>query len=129
MHLLRVFYYYYCLFYVKVIKDPAPFFTTVLTLSFSLSLFINGVVEIIAIKFFCYDVKMWSQILILCIIIFLNYLLFYRNEKCVQIIKSKPNIANSKTLSASITIIFFLISISWLFWGPIYGKELLNQCK
>ena len=127
MQLLNVLYYHYYLFYVKF--DPNPHFTTVLSLSFSQALVINGAMDIIALKFFCYQIPVWIQFTIVLLFIFLNYLIFHRTNKAKQIIKSKPNILNSKVLSIIITILFFLITVSWLFWGPIYGKHLLDQCK
>lgn len=129
MHLLKVFYYYYYFFYRKIIRDPEPHFATVLALSFSEALAINGIMDIIAIKYYCYQIKVWIFVLIVGLIIFLNYLIFHRTDRANQVIKSNPNILNSKVLSIIITILFFLITVSWLFWGPIYGKYLLEQCR
>lgn len=127
MHLLNVLYYHFYLFYLKF--DPEPHLTTVLSLSFSQSLVINGTIDIIALKLYCYQIEVWIQFMITVIFIFLNYLIFHRTNRAKQIIKSKPKILNSKALSIIITISFFLITASWLFWGPIYGKHLLDQCK
>lgn len=127
MHLLNVLYYHFYLFYVKF--DPEPHFATVLSLSFSQSLVINGTMDIIALKFYCYQIEVWIQFMITVFFIFINYLIFHRSGRAKQIVKSKPNILNSKGLSIIITILFFLITVSWLFWGPIYGKHLWGQCK
>jgi hypothetical protein len=129
MKVLDIFYYYYLSFYKKIINDPEPHFATVLALSFSQSLLINGIMDIVALKFFCYEIKVVVQFLILLLIIFLNYFLYHRKGRAYDIIKESPIIGNSKTLSILITILFFLVTTSWLFWGPIYGKHLLSQCK
>lgn len=129
MHLLKVLYYNFYLFYTKVIPDPEPHFATVLSIGFSQSLVISAIIDIIALKFYCYQIQVWIQFLVAVFIISLNYLIFHRTDRAKQVIKSNPNILNSKPLSIVITILFFLITVSWLFWGPIYGKYLLQLCR
>ncbi len=128
-HFFSVLYYYYFLFYKTVIKDPEPHFATVLALSFSEGLFINGIADIIALKWFCYEIKVWVQFTTLLLIIVYNYLVYHRTGLAKEIIKEKPTIINSKELSISIAWLFFLITASWLFWGPIYGKYVFSLCK
>lgn len=129
MNFLSVLYYQYFLFYRKVIKDPEPHFATVLALGFSQSLLVNGIIDTIALTGYCYKIGKWFMIGIAILMIYSNYLIFHRTGKAQEIIKEKPSIGNSKRLSIVITWIFFLITVSWLFWGPIYGKYLLSQCK
>lgn len=129
MQLLDVLYYHYFLFYRRVIKDPEPHFATVLAIGFIQSLLINGFLDIVALKWFCYQIPVLIQFSILLLIIYLNYLAYHRTGKAKEIVKQKPVIGNNKNLSIAISILFFLVSVSWLFWGPIYGKYLLNQCK
>jgi len=129
MNLIDVFYYRYFLFYNKLLKDPDPYFTTLLSLSFSESLLINGLLDIVALKYFCYQIAVWIQFGLLLVIIYCNYLSFYRAGKLRKIIKSKPSIGKSNALSTIVTLLFFLITVSWLFWGPVYGKHLLQKCK
>ena len=128
MHLLNVLYYYYYLFYSKIIRDPEPKVATLLALSFSLSLLINSVIDIIALKLYCYEIKVWFQFTVLVVIVLVNYFVFLRTGKSREIIKAQPTVAN-KRLSILITLFFFLATTSWLFWGPIYGKHLLEICK
>lgn len=129
MYLIDVVYYHYFLFYKKVIKDPEPHFATVLALSCSEGLLINGTVDIIALKWFCYQISVWVQFGLVLLIIYCNYLIYHRTGKAQEIIKQKPNIRNNRGLSIAITLLFFLVTVSWLFWGPIYGKYLLSQCR
>jgi hypothetical protein len=109
--------------------ERIPHLTTLLALSFSESLLLNGITDFIALKWFCYEIKVWIQFTVVLLIIFCNYLTYYRYGKGKEMIISKPSLAGSKTLSIIITWLFFLITASWLFWGPIYGKYLLNQCR
>jgi hypothetical protein len=129
MHFIYVLYYNYFLFYKKIIKDPEPHFATVLALSFSQSLLLNGILDIAALKWFCYEIAVWVQFSILILIVVINYFILHRTGKIHEILKNKPGIGNSRLLSNYITILFFLVTTSWLFWGPIYGKYLLGLCK
>jgi hypothetical protein len=61
MHILKVFYYNYYCFYKKIIKDPNPHLATVLSLSASEGLLINGTIDIFAIKWYCYQIPVWIQ--------------------------------------------------------------------
>ena len=129
MHLLKVLYYNYYLVYKKVIRDPEPYVATVLALSFSQSLLFNGIGDIIALKISCYQIPVWAQFSLVILLIVINHFLIYPIGQAKEIIKLKPIFFNNKKLSIIITILFFLITTSWLFWGPIYGKYLLTQCK
>lgn len=129
MYLLEVLYYQYFLFYKRILKDPEPHFATVLALSFSEGLLINGIIDIIALKWFCYEVKVWLQFSTVLLIIFLNYLAYHRTKRAKEILRLKPSLINSRLLSIIFTWLFFLITLSWMFWGPIYGKYLISQCR
>ncbi len=129
MNFIYVLYYNYFLFYRKIINDPEPHFATVLALSFSQSLLLNGMSDIVALKWFCYEIAVWIQFFILLLFILLNYFIFHRSGKAQEIIKAKPEIGESRNLSKYVSLLFFLITTSWLFWGPIYGKYLLGLCK
>jgi hypothetical protein len=129
MHFLNILYYNYFLFYKKVIKDPEPHFATVLALSFSQSLLVNGILDAIALNGFCYKIGKWVMIGIGVLIIISNYIYYHKNGKGKEVIEEKPIMADNRSLSIAITWLFFLITASWMFWGPIYGKYLLSQCR
>jgi len=129
MHLLNVFYYNYFLFYQKVIKDPEPHFATVLGLSFNQGLLVNAAIDIISLKLFCYTLSVWMQVAIVVLIIYSNYHVYHQRGKAHEITTEKPIIANSRGLSITLTWLFFIITSSWLFWGPVYGKYLLSKCR
>lgn len=129
MYLLDVIYYHYFLFYTKLKIDPEPHFATVLSIGFSQSLLINGVMDIIALKWFCYQIPVWIQFSLHVLVVYLNYLAYQRGNKGSRIVNEKPVICGNKSLSIIVALLFFLSTMSWLFWGPIYGKDLWNQCK
>lgn len=129
MNIFDVFYCRYFLFYKSTIKDPEPHFATVLGLSFNESLLLNGSMSIIALKWFCFRVEVWFQVLLTALIILFNYLIYHKYGRARIVIEQKPLIGNSKKLSVIVTWLFFVITSSWLFWGPIYGKYLLGLCR
>ena len=124
--MMNVFYYYYYLFYTKVLPDNQPHSTVIFTLSFSLSLFVNGVLSLIAAHLKSYVISNYVMVGIFVAIMVINYFVFYRTGKGKRLIKEKPKFFNSHKLSILLTLIFFLITTSLLFLGPIYIKNLLG---
>lgn len=129
MKLLDTFYYYYFRVYKKVIKDPEPHFSTVLSLAFSCGLLVNGVIDFVALKYYCYQVEVWLQFSIVLLIIVILYFIYHKTEKAKEVVKTGQFIFNSSIVSAITTLLFFLLTLSWLFWGPIYGKTILESCR
>ena len=129
MNIFDIVYYQFFLFYKNSIKDPAPNFATILAISFGQSLLINCLIDTIAIKYFCYEVAVTFQFLVLLLLLLTNWWIYMGLKRSHYVIKSKPIFRNSRLVSKVITVLFFLISISWLFWGPIYGKHILEGCK
>jgi hypothetical protein len=97
-----------------------------MALSASEGFLLDGLIDIIALKLFCYDVSKWIMLGILGIILFINFGIFYNTGKGSEIVKQKPSLLGSRKISIFFVLTFFLISISWLFWGPIYAKHILN---
>lgn len=129
MHLLDVLYTNYSRFYYNVIPDPQPHVAAVLALSFSESLAINCILQIALIKWLCTLPDTWFPVTITVIIIFINYMCYVRTGKFKTLEKKKMTINGSYKLSLIITWFFFLLTTSWLFWGPIYSKYLFDQCR
>lgn len=128
MYILDVFYYNYYNIYKKVINDPDPHIATLLSLSACEGLLINAPIHIIALKRYCYQIPVWIEFSLVLLVVYCNYLVLLKSGKAKKIIRAKPILKN-QFLSELLTCLFFLISISWLFWGPIYGKYLLENCR
>lgn len=124
---MNVFYYYYYLFYTKVLPDNQPHSTVVFTLSFSLSLLVNGLLSIIAASVANYNMSNYIMAGLFVMIIVVNYLVFYRSGKGKRLVKEKPKFYNNHKLSILLTFMFFLITTSYLFWGPILLKSILAK--
>jgi hypothetical protein len=66
------------------------------------------------------------MISIFVIVMAIIYITFYKKGKAARIVKIKPKFFNNHKLSVIITITFFLITTSFLFWGPIFLKNILK---
>ncbi len=125
--MINVFYYYYYLFYTKVLPDSQPHSTVVFTLSFSLSLLVNGLLSIIAAYVANYNMSNFIMVGVFVMIIIINFLVFYRSGKGKQLVKEKPKFYNNHKLSVFLTFVFFFITTSCLFWGPILIKNIIAK--
>jgi hypothetical protein len=88
--MINVFYYYY-LFYTKVLPDNQPHSTVIFTLSFSLSLLVNGLLSIISAYVANYNMSNYAMVGIFIAILVLNYFVFYRTGKGKQLAKQNQN--------------------------------------
>ncbi|ELR68001.1 hypothetical protein C900_01281 [Fulvivirga imtechensis AK7] len=126
---MSVLYNYYYLFYSKILKDNEPHMYTIMALSASEAFVLIGIVEILMINFYCYSIGKWVMLGIVAFCIGANYFIFHKTGKAKEIIRNNPKFFNNHKLSIVLTIAFFLITLSFIFWGPIYTKYLLNQCR
>ena len=126
---MKVLYYYYYLFYTKVLPDDEPHATTIFTLSVSEGFLINGILQISFAHFFCISIDKWPMIGILILLIIANYFHFHLSGKNKEIIKLKPKVLNSNKLSILMVVCFFLITFSFLLLGAFYVKEILEHCR
>lgn len=125
--MLKVFYYYYYLFYSRVLVQPDPHFVTTLAISASEGFLFNAAVDYLIIKFYCVSIGKWPMLAIMMAFLIFNFIL-YGKGKGEKIIKMKPLLWGSQHFSFAVTLIFFVISLSWLFWGAVLGRRLLEQC-
>lgn len=124
--MIKVFYYYYYLFYTKIIPDSHPHATVIFTLSFSLTLLINGLINIILAYTIQYALSKYEMAGMFVLIMGINYLKFYRNGRAEEIINERPMFFNNHKLSIALTILFFLITASFLFWEAGYVGNILG---
>ena len=125
--MIRVFYYYYYLFYTKVLPDEQPHATVIFTLSFSMALLINGLLNIILAHAINYALDKYGMFGIFALTVGVNYLLFYWKGKAKGIVKEQPKFFNNHKLSIILTILFFLVTASFLFWEAGYVGNILGK--
>lgn len=123
---MSILYYYYYLFYTKILPDDQPHSTVVFCLSLMESFIINGFLNIASILLFCYNISKWPMIGILVVIVIINYLYYYRSKKMERIVVEKPKLFNSNTASVVLSVVFFLFSLLMIITAPFYSNYLLE---
>src|SRR5690349_13114748 len=98
---MDVIYYFYVIFYKKVLRIPEPIYYGMLVLSASQSFLLNGLIDIIALKKYCYQIPVWIQFSISLLIVYFKYLTYIKRGKAIKIVKQKPTLWNSRLLSIS----------------------------
>ncbi len=121
--MIKVLYYYYYLFYTKIIRDDEPHATTIFTLSFSLSLIINGLLDILLACFFKYNLERWVMLSMFGGILLLMSFIFGKKRVGKKIVKEKPKLFNSEYTSIIFTSFIFLLGLFFLFLTPIITKK------
>ena len=127
---MDVFYYYIYLFYMKVMSDDQPHSRTVWALGAASAFIINGMIEIPLAYFFNCYLSAIQKIIIIIIVMTLFYLKYDRSGKGIRIVKKeKPKFFGSKIASIILTVLFFLISMLFLFFKAEVLREILEMNK
>lgn len=127
MKFITILYYYSYAFYKKV--DDEPHSMTIFALSFCESLLINFIAQLVTAHFFCYSFSTWGMLGVMIAFLILNYFLFIRTGRGKRIVKSTPPVIYSNRIAKVIVILFFVVTISSLIYGPIVLKDLIENCK
>ena len=127
---MDVLYYYIYLFYAKVMPDDYPHSNTIWALGFLFSLIINFSLDMGLAFFFGYTLSVFQMVSITALLMLLFYFKYYKSGRGKQIVKKeKPKFFGSNTASIILTILFFLISMSFLFLSPDIVREILEKKK
>jgi hypothetical protein len=118
MKILKILYYYYFAFYKKV--DNEPHAMTIFALSFSQSLLVNFIIQIISVHYFCYFFSTWQMLGIAIALIFFNYFLFVRTGFAKKLVKSPPPYIINRALTKGFVILFLT---------GILTKSMLENCR
>lgn len=123
---MDVIYYYYFLFYSKILKDDEPHLLTTMALSASFGFSLSSVFDILFIRFFCYETNKWFMISIIVFSNLISYLYFHKTKRALKLIQQKPKFFSNHKLSVILVLLFFITTLSFLFWSPVYTKYLLE---
>ena len=127
---MDVLYYYIYLFYVKVISDNQPHSRTIWALGAASAFIINGLIDIPLAYFFNCYLSTIQKIIIIIIVMTLFYLKYDRSGKGIRIVKKeKPKFFGSNTASIILTVLFFLISMLFLFFKAEVMIKILEMNK
>ena len=125
---MDVFYYYIFLFYAKVLPDDYPHSNTVWALGAISAFIVNGLIDIPLAYFLNSYLSTIQKVIITIIVMILFYLKYDRSGKGKRIVeKEKPKFFGSKTASIILTILFFLISMFFLFFSADIVREILEK--
>ena len=126
--MMDVFYYYIFLFYAKVLPDDYPHSNTVWALGAISAFIVNGLIDIPLAYFLNSYLSTIQKVIIIIIVMILFYLKYDRSGKGKRIVeKEKPKFFGSKTASIILTILFFLISMFFLFFKADIVREILEK--
>lgn len=124
--MIETLYYYYYLFYRKILRDNEPHLLATLVLAFSFSLLLIMIINISMAFLFAKALSHYEMIGINVLMIFILYLTLHRTGKAKEIVKKKPMFFKNHLLSILITFLFFAITSSYLFWGSICVGNILR---
>ena len=128
--MMDVLYYYIYLFYAKVMPDDYPHLNTVWALGVTSAFIINGLIEIPLAYFFNCYLSTIQKVIIIIIVMTLFYLKYDRSGKGIRIVKKeKPKFFGSKIASIILTVLFFLISMLFLFFKVEVMIKILEMNK
>lgn len=123
--MIKVLYYYYYLFYKNIWKDEDPYLTTILSLSFIISLILNGIIDIILASTYSLYLNKYLRLgVLIVIVLFMHY--FFRKDKRKDIVRGKPMIYNHN-ISKIISIVFLLIGLFFHFFNADIVRSILNK--
>ena len=127
---MDVLYYYIYLFYAKVMPDDYPHLNTVWALGVTSAFIINGMIDIPLAYFFNCYLSTIQKVIIMIIVMTLFYLKYDRSGKGIRIVKKeKPKFFGSKIASIILTVLFFLISMLFLFFSADIVRDILEMKK
>ena len=127
---MDVLYYYIYLFYAKVMPDDYPHLNTVWALGVTSAFIINGMIDIPLAYFFNCYLSTIQKVIIMIIVMTLFYLKYDRSGKGIRIVKKeKPKFFGSNTASIILTVLFFLISMLFLFFKVEVMIKILEMNK
>ena len=126
--MMDVFYYYIFLFYAKVLPDDYPHSNTVWALGATFAFIINFSLDMVLAYFFGYTLSTFQMASITALLMLLFYFKYYKSGRGKRIVeKEKPKFFGSNTASIILTILFFLISMFFLFFSADIVREILEK--
>ena len=125
---MDVFYYYIFLFYAKVLPDDYPHSNTVWALGAISAFIVNFSLDMVLAYFFGYTLSTFQMASITALLMLLFYFKYYKSGRGKRIVeKEKPKFFGSNTVSIILTVLFFLISMFFLFFSADIVREILEK--
>jgi hypothetical protein len=131
MRFFDILYYRYFLVYSKkwIMESTSPHLNTIFLLSVLESLIINMGIEYYLTTVKCRSFDFRVMIFIWLIVTFINYIVYGKMGRGERVVLRKPKLFDSEVASTWLSILFFIFSVSLVFWMPVYTKKILEHCN
>ncbi len=127
---MNVLYYYIYLFNVKFLPYTFPDLNTVWILGSLFALIVNSSLNIGLAYFFGYTLGRFQILSIIILLVIFFHFKYDRSGRGKRIVKKeKPKFLGSNIASIILTILFFLISISFFLFSEDVVREILEKKK
>ena len=128
--MMNVLYYYIYLFNVKFLPYTFPDLNTVWILGFLFALIVNSSLNMGLAYFFGYTLGRFQILSITILLVIFFHFKYDRSGRGKRIVtKEKPKFLGSNIASIILTILFFLISISFFLFSEDVVREILEKKK
>ena len=128
--MMNVLYYYIYLFNVKFLPYTFPDLNTVWILGFLFALIVNSSLNMGLAYFFGYTLGRFQILSITILLVIFFHFKYDRSGRGKRIVKKeKPKFLGSNIASIILTILFFLISISFFLFSEDVVREILEKKK
>lgn len=128
IHFFEVIYYYCYRFYAqKFWHDPTPHITAFLVLGSAVSFFMYTLINICIAYIWHTHLSKGVSIGIGVAIVYGVYLLIFKVGDGLNIIQKKPTLFKNNSISIIITLLFFCLCFSSMFWGSIVTKDIITN--
>jgi len=128
--MMNVLYYYIYLFNVKFLPYTFPDLNTVWILGSLFALIVNSSLNMGLAYFFGYTLGRFQILSIIILLVIFFHFKYDRSGRGKRIVKKeKPKFLGSNTASIILTILFFLISISFYLFSVDVVTEILEKKK
>lgn len=125
--IIKILYYYFYLFYTKILPDDQPHTTVIFTLGLTFSFVSNALINITLAYFFKFALNKYEMIGVFLLIILILYFSLYKNGKGKKIVSiEKPKLYNN-TISIIATLLFFILGILCIFSDPYLTNLILQN--
>ncbi len=125
--IFKIIYYQFFLFYSKRLGQNDPHYYALIAMSGGEAFILMNLIDLSYIIFTCGHYHFGINIAIWVVTVWINFTYFSR-AKSMQIMKEPKNFSSHPKLGILIALTFFLFTIVCMIFGPILGKDLLQDC-
>lgn len=126
MKILRVFYYYTYLWFVKILKEDEPHTHSMFAICFLAGFNLSSFIGYFTAYYYCYALDRTDIIIIYLGTLALFYFGLYKTSVVKNVVKSKPKLSDNNRLSAVVTIVFSIGLFILMNIMPIITRDIIK---